>query len=166
MACWGGPQMLDTESKNPSLGSSPSLRQYFPQGTNLKPYSADYLNAVASELNGRPRKTLGWQPLPRPSPSYCQNQTPKQASLRRPVESAVGFSANTKKTPGRSAARRHRRLASRGMCAWVVPRFDRPVGLPIGHPRPLCSLGGAAQQTSCTGGTYNPNRIQRWLGLP
>jgi IS30 family transposase len=37
------------------------LRQYFPKGTSLKPYSADYLNAVADELNGRPRKTLGWQ---------------------------------------------------------------------------------------------------------
>ncbi len=37
------------------------LRQYFPKGTSLKPYSADYLNAVADELNGRPRKVLGWQ---------------------------------------------------------------------------------------------------------
>jgi IS30 family transposase len=37
------------------------LRQYFPKGTNLKPYSADYLAAVAHELNGRPRKTLGWR---------------------------------------------------------------------------------------------------------
>ncbi len=33
----------------------------FPKGTSLKPYSADYLNAVADELNGRPRKVLGWQ---------------------------------------------------------------------------------------------------------
>jgi len=37
------------------------LRQYFPKGTNLTPYSADYLAAVAHELNGRPRKTLGWR---------------------------------------------------------------------------------------------------------
>ena len=37
------------------------LRQYFPKGTSLKPHSADDLNAVAHELNGRPRKTLGWQ---------------------------------------------------------------------------------------------------------
>jgi IS30 family transposase len=37
------------------------LRQYFPKGTSLKPYSAEDLNAVAEKLNGRPRKTLGWQ---------------------------------------------------------------------------------------------------------
>ncbi len=37
------------------------LRQYFPKGTSLKPYSADYLKALADELNGRPRKVLVWQ---------------------------------------------------------------------------------------------------------
>jgi len=37
------------------------LRQYFPKGTSLTPYSADYLKAVADELNARPRKVLGWQ---------------------------------------------------------------------------------------------------------
>ncbi len=36
------------------------LRQYFPKGTKLNGYSQDYLNAVAAELNGRPRKTLNW----------------------------------------------------------------------------------------------------------
>ncbi len=34
------------------------LRQYFPRRTDLKPYSQDDLDAVAAELNGRPRKTL------------------------------------------------------------------------------------------------------------
>jgi transposase, IS30 family len=37
------------------------LRQYFPKGTNLAVHSAAHLAAVAAELNGRPRKTLGWQ---------------------------------------------------------------------------------------------------------
>jgi IS30 family transposase len=37
------------------------LRQYFPKGTDLSQFSAAYLNAVAEELNGRPRKTLGWR---------------------------------------------------------------------------------------------------------
>ena len=37
------------------------LRQYFPKGTSLKPYSPAYLDAVAEELNGRPRKALGWR---------------------------------------------------------------------------------------------------------
>ena len=34
------------------------LRQYFPRGTDLKPYTQADLNAVAAQLNGRPRKTL------------------------------------------------------------------------------------------------------------
>ena len=37
------------------------LRQYFPKGTDLSVHSPQYLQAVADELNGRPRKVLGWQ---------------------------------------------------------------------------------------------------------
>jgi IS30 family transposase len=37
------------------------LRQYFPKGTDLSRYSADDLRAVATVLNTRPRKTLGWR---------------------------------------------------------------------------------------------------------
>jgi IS30 family transposase len=36
------------------------LRQYFPKGSDLTRHSPDDLAAVAAELNGRPRKTLGW----------------------------------------------------------------------------------------------------------
>ena len=36
------------------------LRQYFPKGSDLRVHSQQRLAAVAAELNGRPRKTLGW----------------------------------------------------------------------------------------------------------
>jgi IS30 family transposase len=37
------------------------LRQYFPKGINLSGYSQAQLNAVARQLNGRPRKTLSFE---------------------------------------------------------------------------------------------------------
>ncbi|WP_374229495.1 IS30 family transposase [Streptomyces sp. NEAU-YJ-81] len=37
------------------------LRQYFPKGSDLARYSRQELDAVAAELNSRPRKTLGWE---------------------------------------------------------------------------------------------------------
>ncbi|SFU08789.1 Transposase and inactivated derivatives, IS30 family [Geodermatophilus amargosae] len=37
------------------------LRQYFPKGTDLSRWNSDDLEAVATALNGRPRKTLAWK---------------------------------------------------------------------------------------------------------
>ena len=37
------------------------LRQYFPKGTDLSVYTAEDLHRVETELNNRPRKTLGWR---------------------------------------------------------------------------------------------------------
>jgi IS30 family transposase len=37
------------------------LRQYFPKGTDLARWSAEEIEAVATALNSRPRKTLGWK---------------------------------------------------------------------------------------------------------
>ena len=36
------------------------LRQYFPKNADLSLYTRAELNAVARELNNRPRQTLGW----------------------------------------------------------------------------------------------------------
>jgi transposase, IS30 family len=37
------------------------LRQYFPKNADLATYPAEHLDAVAAQLNGRPRKTLGFK---------------------------------------------------------------------------------------------------------
>jgi len=36
------------------------LRQYFPRNTDLSVHSAAHLNAVARQMNNRPRQTLNW----------------------------------------------------------------------------------------------------------
>lgn len=45
------------------------LRQYFPKSTDLSVYSEEYLDAVAEELNDRPRKTLGFR---KPAELFCE----------------------------------------------------------------------------------------------
>ncbi|MEU7060886.1 IS30 family transposase, partial [Streptomyces sp. NPDC046197] len=37
------------------------LRQYFPKGTDPSRHTREDLNAAATELNSRPRKTLDWE---------------------------------------------------------------------------------------------------------
>ena len=46
------------------------LRQYFPKGIDLSIYTDAELDAVADQLNGRPRKTLNWK-----TPSETLNET-------------------------------------------------------------------------------------------
>ena len=45
------------------------LRQYFPKGTDLSAYDQEHLDAVADQLNRRPRKTLGWKS---PAEAYAE----------------------------------------------------------------------------------------------
>jgi len=51
------------------------LRQYFPKGTDLSIFPADYLDYVAIQLNNRPRKTLDWK-----TPAEALNQLLSQPS--------------------------------------------------------------------------------------
>jgi len=37
------------------------LRQYFPKGTSLRGHTRAHLDAVAAQLNARPRQTLDWK---------------------------------------------------------------------------------------------------------
>ena len=46
------------------------LRQYFPKGADLSTYSRADLDAVARQVNARPRQTLGWM---KPSEVFSRN---------------------------------------------------------------------------------------------
>lgn len=59
------------------------LRQYFPKGTDLSIHSRQQLEAVAAELNNRPRKTLGWE-TPAERLSKLLNTTNKQQCCNEP----------------------------------------------------------------------------------
>jgi IS30 family transposase len=50
-------------------------REYFPKGIDLSTYDQNHLDAVAYELNGRPRQTLGWM-----KPSEKLNAIPLNAA--------------------------------------------------------------------------------------
>jgi IS30 family transposase len=45
-----------------NIGASNGLlRQYLPKGSDLSFYGPGLLDNIATELNARPRKTLGWR---------------------------------------------------------------------------------------------------------
>lgn len=54
------------------------LRQYLPKGTNLAGYSQRELNAIATSLNNRPRKCLGWDT---PAEVFQRNLTQPNVAL-------------------------------------------------------------------------------------
>jgi transposase, IS30 family len=55
------------------------LRQYFPKGTDLSLWGPGFLDQVAAELNGRPRKTLNWK-TPAEALNQLLSQSPPVAS--------------------------------------------------------------------------------------
>ena len=55
----GGKQVIAARSS--SMRSDGRQRQYFPKSTDLSIYTPDDLRHAADELNGRPRKSLGWR---------------------------------------------------------------------------------------------------------
>ena len=52
------------------------LRQYFPKGTDMSRYGERELDAVATALNGKPRKTLSWK-----TPAEASNALLSDAQL-------------------------------------------------------------------------------------
>jgi IS30 family transposase len=54
------------------------LRDYFPKGTDLRVHTAEHLAAVATEMNERPRRVLGWS---NPAVSFAACLWPETAAL-------------------------------------------------------------------------------------
>ena len=52
------------------------LRQYFPKGTDMSRYGERELDAVATALNGKPRKNLSWK-----TPAEASNALLSDAQL-------------------------------------------------------------------------------------
>ena len=48
-------------NENTNENTNGLLRQYFPKGTDLSRWTAEDIEAVATAINARPRKTLGWK---------------------------------------------------------------------------------------------------------
>jgi IS30 family transposase len=68
------------------------LRQYFPKGTGLSQYTPADLEAVATALNTRPRKTLGWKTPAEALDDYLHSQ-PQARCCDHPLNPRRGVGA-------------------------------------------------------------------------
>ena len=58
------------------------LRQYFPKGSDISDHGPGFLNAVAIEINNRPRKRLGWRtPAEALDQLLCEHDKPTGVAL-------------------------------------------------------------------------------------
>jgi len=71
--------------------STASSASAFPKGTDLSVHTGKHLNAVAAELNNRPRKMLGWEtPAERLSTLLTAQQSRSSAFRRHTAEQRQG----------------------------------------------------------------------------
>mgnify|MGYP000343695174 CR=1 FL=1 len=62
--------------------SNKLIREYLPKGTDLSGYSQEQLDAIADEINNRPRMTLGWASPIEVYRAYLDKLTKEPAAIQ------------------------------------------------------------------------------------